>query len=130
MEYKQKYRIQLPLARTIHQDCIDQILSRFNISDKQIHNASLTQILVHLSTMCTPSTRQEMMTFLSKYSGFLCNVTKAPTAANISYFVDSLQDYSRIMMRRIISFDQNSVEVMTLENVKKSSSRSMAYHSE
>ena len=41
LEYEHKYRIKLPLARTVSQDCIDQILSRFNLSDKQFHDSSL-----------------------------------------------------------------------------------------
>jgi hypothetical protein len=32
LDYEHKYRIKLPLARTISQSCIDQIQSRFNIS--------------------------------------------------------------------------------------------------
>ena len=121
LEYEHKYRIKLPLARTVSQDCIDQILSRFNLSDKQFHDASLPQLLVYLSTICTPSTRQEMTTFLIKYSSSLCTVTKVPTAANISYFVHSLQDYVRKMMRLLefISFDPKSVKAMPLENFKK-----------
>jgi hypothetical protein len=121
LEYEHKYRIKLPLARTVSQDCIDQILSRFNLSDKQFHDSSLSQLLVYLSTMCTPSTRQEMTTFLTKYSSSLCTVTKVPTASNISYFVHSLQDYVRKMMRlrEFISFDPKSIKAMPLENFKK-----------
>jgi hypothetical protein len=121
LEYEHKYRIKLPLARTVSQDCIDQILSRFNLSDKQFHDSSLSQLLVYLSTMCTPSTRQEMTTFLTKYSSSLCTVTKVPTASNISYFVHSLQDYVRKMMRLLefISFDPKSIKAMPLENFKK-----------
>jgi hypothetical protein len=59
LEYEHKYRIKLPLARTLSQDCIDQILSRFNISDKQFHDSSLTQDLVYLSIMCTPHQVQQ-----------------------------------------------------------------------
>jgi hypothetical protein len=121
LEYEHKYRIKLPLARTVSQDCIDQILSRFNLSDKQFHDSSLSQLLVYLSTMCTPSTRQEMTTFLTKYSSSLCTVTKVPTASDISYFVHSLQDYVRKMMRLLefISFDPKSIKAMPLENFKK-----------
>ena len=42
IEYEHKYRIKLPLAQTVSQDCIDQILSRFNLSDKQFHDSSLS----------------------------------------------------------------------------------------
>ena len=121
LEYEHKYRIKLPLARTVSQDCIDQILSRFNLSDKQFHDSSLSQLLVYLSTMCTPSTRQEMTTFLTKYSSSLCTVTKVPTASNISDFVHSLQDYVRKMVRllELISFDPKSIKAMPLENFKK-----------
>ena len=87
LDYEHKYRIKLPLERTISQSCMDQIQSRFNISPKQFHGSSLSQILTYLSTICTPSTRQEMITFLTMYSGSLCNVTKVSTASNISYFV-------------------------------------------
>ena len=65
LDYEHKYRIKLPLARTISQSCMDQIQSRFNISPKQFHSSSLSQILTYLSTICTPSTRQEMITFLT-----------------------------------------------------------------
>ena len=58
LEYEHKYRIKLPLARTVSQDCIDQILSHFNLSDEQFHDSSLSKLLVYLSIMCTPSTRQ------------------------------------------------------------------------
>ena len=112
LEYEHKHRIKLPLPRTVSQDCIDQILSRFNLSDKQFHDSFLSQLLVYLSTMCTPSTRQEMTTFLTKYSSSLCTVTKVPTASNISYFVHSLQDYVCKMMRlyEFISFDPKSIK--------------------
>ena len=93
LDYEHKYRIKLPLERTISQSCMDQIQSRFNISPKQFHGSSLAQILTYLSTICTPSTRQEIITFLTMYSGSLCNVTKVPTASNISYFVHALQDH-------------------------------------
>jgi hypothetical protein len=121
LEYENKYRIKLPLARTVSQDCIDQILSHFNLSDKQFQDSSLSQLLVYLSTMCTPSTRQEMTKFLTKYSSSLCTVTKVPTASNISYFVHSLQDCVRKMMRLLefISFDPKSIKAMPLENFKK-----------
>jgi hypothetical protein len=76
LDYEHKYRIKLPLARTISQSCMDQIQSRFNISPKQFHSSSLAQILTYLSTICTPSTRQEMITFLTMYSCSLCNVTR------------------------------------------------------
>jgi hypothetical protein len=59
LDYEHKYRIKLPLARTISQSCIDQIQSRFNISPKQFNSSSLSQILTYLST------RQEMTTFLT-----------------------------------------------------------------
>jgi hypothetical protein len=121
LDYEHKYRIKLPLERTISQSCMDQIQSRFNISPKQFHSSSLAQILTYLSTICTPSTRQEMITFLTMYSGSLCNVTKVPTASNISYFVHALQDYRRKLVRLLefISFDPKSVIVMPLENFKK-----------
>ena len=107
LDYEYKYRIKLPLARTISQSCMDQIQSRFNISPKQFHSSSLAQILTYLSTICTPSTRQEMITFLTTYGGSLCNVTKVPTASNISYFVHALQDHRRRLVRLLefISFD-------------------------
>ena len=63
------------------------------------------QILTYLSTICTPSNRQEMITFLTMYSGSLCNVTKVPTASNISYFVHALQDHHRRFVRLLIIFD-------------------------
>jgi hypothetical protein len=121
LDYEHKYRIKLPLERTISQSCMDQIQSRFNISPKQFHGSSLAQILIYLSTICTPSTRQEMITFLTMYSGSLCNVTKVPTASNISYFVHALQDHRRKFVRLLefISFDPRSVQVMPLENFKK-----------
>ena len=96
LDYEYKYRIKLPLERTISQD---QIRSRFSISPKQFHGSSLAQILTYLSTICTPSTRQEMITFLTMYSSSLCNVTKVPTASNISYFVHALQDHRRRFVR-------------------------------
>ena len=68
LDYEHKYRIKLPLERTISQSCMDQIQSRFNISPKQFHGSSLSQILTYLSTICTPFTRQEMITFLTMYS--------------------------------------------------------------
>ena len=79
------------------------------------------QILTYLSTICTPSTRQEMTTFLTIYSGSLCNVTKVPTASNISYFVHALQDLRRRFVRLLecISFDPRAVQVMPLDNFKK-----------
>jgi len=121
LDYEHKYRIKLPLARTISQSCMDQIQSRFNISPKQFHSSSLAQILTYLSTICTPSTRQEMITFLTMYSGSLCNVTKVPTASNISYFVHALQDHRRRLVRLLefISFDPRAVQVMPLDNFKK-----------
>jgi len=79
LDYEHKYRIK---------SCMDQIQSRFIINPKQ----SLSQILTYLSTICTPSTRQEMTTLLTMYSGSLCNVTQVPTATNISYFVHALQE--------------------------------------
>jgi hypothetical protein len=62
-----------------------------------------------------------MITFLTMYSGSLCNVTKVPTASNISYFVHALQDHRRKLVRLLefISFDPKSVIVMPLENFKK-----------
>jgi hypothetical protein len=121
LDYEHKYRIKLPLERTISQSCMDQVQSRFNISPKQFHDSSLAQLLTYLSTICTPSTRQEMITFLTMYSGSLCNVTKVPTASNISYFVHALQDHRRKFVRLLefISFDPRSVQVMPLENFKK-----------
>ena len=121
LDYEYKYRIKLPLARTISQSCMDQIQSRFNISPKQFHGSSLSQILTYLSTICTPSTRQEMTTFLTMYSGSLCNVTKVPSASNISYFVHALQDHRRRLVRLLefISFDPRAVQVMPLDNFKK-----------
>ena len=121
LDYEHKYRIKLPLERTISQSCMDQIQSRFNISPKQFHGSSLAQILTYLSTICTPSTRQEIITFLTMYSGSLCNVTKVPTASNISYFVHALQDHRRRFVRLIefISFDPRAVQVMPLVNFKK-----------
>ena len=121
LDYEHKYRIKLPLARTISQSCMDQIQSRFNISPKQFHSSSLAQILTYLSTICTPSTRQEMITFLTMYSCSLCNVTKVPTASNISYFVHALQDHRRRLVRLLefISFDPRAVQVMPLDNFKK-----------
>ena len=82
LDYEHKYRIKLLLERTISQSCMDQIQSRFNISPKQFHSSSLAQLLTYLSTICTPPTRQEMITFLTMYSCSLCNVTKVPTASN------------------------------------------------
>jgi hypothetical protein len=121
LDYEHKYRIKLPLERTISQSCIDQIQSRFNISPQQFHTSSLSQILSYLSTICTPSTRQEMTTFLTMYSSSLCNVTKVPTASNISYFVHSLQEHRRRLVRLLefISFDPRAVLVMPLDNFKK-----------
>ena len=121
LDYEHKYRIKLPLARTISQSCIDQIQSRFNISPKQFNSSSLSQILTYLSTICTPSTRQEMTTFLTTYSSSLCNATKVPTASNISHFVTMVQDHRRRLMRLLefISFDPRAVQVMPLDNFKK-----------
>ena len=121
LDYEHKYRIKLPLERTISQSCMDQIQSRFNISLKQFHGSSLSQILTYLSTICTPSTKQEMITFLTMYSSSLCNVTKVPTASNISYFVHALQDHRRRFIRLLEfkSFDPRAVQVMPLENFKK-----------
>ena len=121
LDYEHKYRIKLPLARTISQSCMDQIQSRFNISPKQFHSSSLSQILTYLSTICTPSTRQEMITFWTMYSSSLCNVTKVPTASNISSFVRALQDHHRKLVRLLefISFDLKAVIVMPLDNFKK-----------
>jgi len=121
LDYEHKYRIKLPLARTISQSCMDQIQSRFNISPKQFHSSSLAQILTYLSTICTPSTRQEMITFLTMYSCSLCNVTRVPTASNISHFVHALQDHRRRLVRLLefISFDPRAVQVMPLDNFKK-----------
>ena len=42
LDYEHKYRIKLPLERTISQSCMDQIQSRFNISPKQFHSSSLS----------------------------------------------------------------------------------------
>ena len=36
IDYEHKYRIKLPLERTISQSCMDQIQSRFNISPKAV----------------------------------------------------------------------------------------------
>ena len=121
LDYEHKYRIKLPLARTISQSCMDQIQSRFNISPKQFHSSSLAQILTYLSTICTPSTRQEMITILTMYSCSLCNVTRVPTASNISHFVHALQDHRRRLVRLLefISFDPRAVQVMPLDNFKK-----------
>jgi hypothetical protein len=123
LDYEHKYRIKLPLERTISQSCMDQIQSRFYISPQQFHSSSLSQILTYLSTICTPSTRQEMINFLTMYSSSLCNVTKVPTASNISYFVHSLQDHRRrlALLLEFISFDPRAVLVMPLDNFKKDS---------
>jgi len=61
--------------------------------------------------------RQEMITFLTMYSCSLCNVTKVPTASNISYFVHTLQDHRRRLVRLLefISFDPRAVQVMPLD---------------
>ena len=82
---------------------------------------SSSTVRPYLSTICTPSTRQEMITFLTMYSGSLCNVTKVPKASNISYFVHALQDHRRRFVRLLefISFDPRAVQVMPLENFKK-----------
>ena len=71
--------------------------------------------------MCTPFDYVHLATFLTKYSGSLCTVTKVHTASNISYFVHSHQDYVREMMRllELISFDPKSIKAMPLENFKK-----------
>jgi hypothetical protein len=53
LDYEHKYRIKLPLERTISQSCMDQVQSRFNISPKQFHDSSLAQLLTYLSTICT-----------------------------------------------------------------------------
>jgi len=95
LDYEHMYRIKLPLARTISQSCMAQIQSRFNISPKQFHNSYLSQILTYLSTICTPSTRQEMTIFLTMYSSSLCNTTKVTTASNISHFVTMVQNHCR-----------------------------------
>ena len=44
LDYEHKYRIKLPLARTISQSCMDQIQSRFNISPKPV---SYTHLRAH-----------------------------------------------------------------------------------
>ena len=54
LDYEHKYRIKLPLERTISQACMDQIQSRFNISPQQFHSSSLSQLLTYMSTICTP----------------------------------------------------------------------------
>jgi len=66
--------------------------------------------------------RQEMITFLTMYSCSLCNVTlcnvtKVPTASNISYFVHALPDHRRRLVRllELISFDPRAVQVMPLD---------------
>ena len=122
MEYEHKYRIKLPLARTVSQDCIDQIFSRFNISDIQFHDSSLTQLLVFLSTMCTPSTRQEMTTFLTKYSCSLCTVA-SPHGIQHQLLRTFAANYVQKMMRLLefISFDPKSIKAMPLENFMKDS---------
>ena len=55
------------------------------------------------------------------YSSSLCNVTKVPTASNISSFVHALQDHHRKLVRvlEFISFDLKAVIVMPLDNFKK-----------
>lgn len=121
LEYEHKYQIKLTLGRSISQACVTSILSRFNITHYQFHNSSVVQILTYLSTMCTPSTRQEMTNFLTIYAGSLFNITKVPTASNISYFVNALQEYRQkiIHLLEFISFDPNAADVMPPDNFKK-----------
>lgn len=114
LDYEHRHRLRLPLDRNISQSCIDQILSRFNISAHDFHQSTLPEILTYLSTICTPSTRQQMTNFIIAYSKSLCNVTKVPTASNISYFVHTLQEFRRKMMQLLefISFDPKSVHFL------------------
>ena len=126
LDYEHKYRIKLPLARTISQSCMDQIQSRFNISPEQFHSSSLSQILTYLSTICTPSTRQEMITFLTAYSGSLCNVTKVPSASNISYFVHAPSSIGT--PPRVHIFRSTSISSHAARQLQERSTRPMAHH--
>jgi len=62
-----------------------------------------------------------MTRFLEALTKSLLTTTQAPTASNITYFVNGLQDYRRLVMQclEFISFDENSIEVMPHLNFKK-----------
>ena len=62
-----------------------------------------------------------MITFLTMYSGLLCNVTKVPTAFNINYFVHALQSHQRKLVRLLefIFFYPRTALAMPLDNFKK-----------
>jgi len=61
-----------------------------------------------------------MTRFLKAFTKSLLTATKAPIASNITYFVNGLRDYCRLVMQCLdfISFDDNSVEVMPHLNFK------------